>query len=172
MVHDPDCQKQANESHDVVSVPENTISSENGKICGQKPKSQRPVKITQVQQYVGPLPPASELGVYEQILPGAAERILAMAEREQSHRHQREDLERQNEMEVTRGKITYTFRGQCLSFGFIVLLVGLTAILAYWKQVEAIGYVWGTTTCVIIGGMIWGIKFIRKSDKPSDKSSH
>lgn len=131
MVHDPDHPKQANESHDVISSPENAISSENGKIYGQKPKTQQLLKFTRVRQYVGPLPLASELGVDEQILPGAAERILAMAEKEQSHRHQCEDAERQNEMEVTRGKITYTFRGQCLSFGFIVLLIGLTAILAY-----------------------------------------
>ncbi len=72
-------------------------------------------------------------------------------------------------MEATRGKMAYTFRGQWLSFGFIVLLVGLTAVLA-WKQTGAIGCIWGATS-VIVGSMICGIKFIRKSDNSTDKSS-
>lgn len=35
----------------------------------------------------GPLPPPSILAGYEQVLPGAAERIVSMAEKEQAHRH-------------------------------------------------------------------------------------
>lgn len=34
----------------------------------------------------GPLPPAEELGKYEAICPGAADRILTMAEKQQQHR--------------------------------------------------------------------------------------
>jgi uncharacterized membrane protein len=37
--------------------------------------------------YRGPLPPPEHLEGYEKILPGAADRILSMAEKEQSHRH-------------------------------------------------------------------------------------
>ncbi len=93
MVHDPDRQEQDDESqHDVVSVPEKTISSENDKIHGRKLKSLEAIKLASYS-YAGPLPPASELNAYEQILPGAAERILAMTEKEQSHRHQSEDSE-------------------------------------------------------------------------------
>jgi len=40
----------------------------------------------QMVSYEGPLPPSAEFGRYEEILPGAAERILAMAEREQEAR--------------------------------------------------------------------------------------
>jgi uncharacterized membrane protein len=36
--------------------------------------------------YYGPLPPASQLGQYEDILPGAADRILTMAEEQAHHR--------------------------------------------------------------------------------------
>lgn len=43
------------------------------------------------QRFTGPLPPPDVLHGYEQVLPGAAERIVAMAEREQGHRHQVED---------------------------------------------------------------------------------
>jgi len=41
--------------------------------------------------YEGPLPPASEFEHYERVCPGAADRILAMAEKEESHRHETED---------------------------------------------------------------------------------
>ncbi|MEN0021263.1 MAG: DUF2335 domain-containing protein [Planctomycetota bacterium] len=37
--------------------------------------------------FSGPLPPAQELGRYDDVLPGTAERIIAMAEREQAARH-------------------------------------------------------------------------------------
>lgn len=41
-------------------------------------------------QYSGPLPLPQHYAEYEKILPGAADRILSMAEKEQNHRHSRE----------------------------------------------------------------------------------
>jgi uncharacterized membrane protein len=41
--------------------------------------------------YSGPLPPAADFERYNAALPGAAERILAMAEKEAAHRHDAED---------------------------------------------------------------------------------
>ena len=46
------------------------------------------VKIEQHSVYSGPLPPAEQFAAYESILPGSAERILQMAEKQQSHRMQ------------------------------------------------------------------------------------
>jgi uncharacterized membrane protein len=40
----------------------------------------------------GPLPTPEELFQYNQLIPGAAERIIAMAEREQAHRMNLEDM--------------------------------------------------------------------------------
>jgi uncharacterized membrane protein len=37
--------------------------------------------------YRGPLPPPELFGQYDSVVPGAADRILAMAEKEQAHRH-------------------------------------------------------------------------------------
>ena len=34
----------------------------------------------------GPLPPAEQIRAYEEVLPGSADRILSMAERQQEHR--------------------------------------------------------------------------------------
>ena len=39
-----------------------------------------------VTSYAGPLPPSAEFAQYEQILPGTAERIVSLAEKEAEHR--------------------------------------------------------------------------------------
>lgn len=47
----------------------------------------RATLIAQRRLYSGPLPPPESFEAYNLIVPGAAERILAMAEREVLHRH-------------------------------------------------------------------------------------
>ena len=44
-------------------------------------------RISSSISMTGPLPPPSILAGYEQVLSGAAERIVSMAEKEQEHRH-------------------------------------------------------------------------------------
>lgn len=58
-------------------------------------KSKNSPEITEsvdpvVTSYPGPIPPASVLAEYEQLLPGSAERLIRMAEQEQLHRHRLE----------------------------------------------------------------------------------
>jgi uncharacterized membrane protein len=53
----------------------------------------------------GPLPPPEQLAQYEQIIPGAANRILTLAERQTNHR-----------MEIISAQIRQSARGQWLAF--------------------------------------------------------
>ncbi|MEJ5188448.1 MAG: DUF2335 domain-containing protein [Breznakiellaceae bacterium] len=56
------------------------------------PFAQQQQHIVQQQSiYSGPLPPSSELAHYNDIIPGAAERILRMAEEEGNHRRKMEE---------------------------------------------------------------------------------
>lgn len=68
--------------------------------------------------YSGPIPPPEMLGGYERVLPGASDRILSMAEREQNHRHAEK------------------MRGQIFAFLIAAALTCLSAYLifkeAYW----------------------------------------
>jgi uncharacterized membrane protein len=52
---------------------------------------QRPEVVERIVEaawaYSGPLPPPSMLRGYDAVIPGAAERILSLAEREATHRH-------------------------------------------------------------------------------------
>jgi len=76
-------------------------------------------KITLTQeQFSGPLPPPAALEHYECILAGSADRIIAMAEREATHRH---ELEKS----LINSEIIETRLGQILGF-----LIGSIAIIA------------------------------------------
>lgn len=69
-------------------------------------------------QYNGPIPPPNMLQQYDDILPGAAERILRMAEEQSAHR-------KELEKKVIEGDDKRASRGQV--FGFIIALVVITA---------------------------------------------
>lgn len=87
--------------------------------------------------YSGPLPPAEQMRQYEDILPGSANRILSMAERQEAHRH---ELEKLTVQEAT----NRSWWGLRLGFVLAVMIIaigaaaiftghtpeGLTAILA------------------------------------------
>jgi uncharacterized membrane protein len=69
----------------------------------------------------GPIPSAAQFQAYEKTLPGSADRILAMAEREQQHRHSY-DLQSMS--------WEYIYSGAGLIFGFLVA-VALVAGAVY-----------------------------------------
>jgi uncharacterized membrane protein len=75
-------------------------------------------------QYTGPLPPPEALKKYEEILPGAAERIMCMAEKQAQHRQKLEEM-------IVRANNRDSLLG--LIFGFIIGLAtiggGLFCIL-------------------------------------------
>lgn len=75
------------------------------------------VRHEQTVSYSGPLPAPSDLQRFEQILPGAAERIMKMAEQQAVHR-------RQLETQVISSGVRKSERG--LVFG---LIIGITAIV-------------------------------------------
>lgn len=58
---------------------------------GQTPLQEGQATLLQVRtEFSGPLPPPDALEKYERASPGAAERIIAMAETQSSHRHELE----------------------------------------------------------------------------------
>ncbi len=74
--------------------------------------------LTVSKQHSGPLPPAEEIAIYEQTLPGAAERVFGYMEREQAFRH---ELARKEQ-----GALNWeTLRGQ--AFGFLIMAGSLGA---------------------------------------------
>jgi uncharacterized membrane protein len=56
----------------------------------RQPNQSAELRIQTALRYSGPLPPPEALERYNQVLPGAAERIIAMAESQHSHRQELE----------------------------------------------------------------------------------
>lgn len=63
------------------------------------------VSVEKSSSFAGPLPPPSLFNAYEKTLPGAADRILTMAEKEQDNRHDNNrDMLQQFKVERKRGQ--------------------------------------------------------------------
>ena len=81
-------------------------------------KQQNQVIQQQSVVYSGPLPPSNEFSSYEKALPGAAERILSMAEKEAEHR-------RENENIIVQHSVRKSSLGQIFAFILALISMGL-----------------------------------------------
>lgn len=86
----------------------------------------------------GPLPPPDSLKQYEQILPGIAERIVAMAEQEQKTRLElmrSEAKQKETLLEITnresQAATKAVVRGQWLGFSVVVVCVACATVCAF-----------------------------------------
>lgn len=78
-----------------------------------------------MERYSGPLPHPKILSGYEQILPGTADRIVAMAEREQEHRHNMQEKMIKTESRDSVGEMVCAFVLSVLCIIGAVLVVYL-----------------------------------------------
>lgn len=114
-------------------------------LLGNLPEDQaREFRAIKAQSFFsGPLPPPAVLKNYDEALPGAAERIFALTEKEQSHRHQWENKALASEISYSRlglwlgaaalfaviiGVVVCAFIGQAWAAGTLGAL-GLTGIV-------------------------------------------
>ena len=80
-------------------------------------------QMTQIEWH-GPLPTPDTLIKYDEIVPGAAERILSMAEKEMQHRHQKEDT-----LLKYNGRLIIT--STIFAFLCVIVLGGILAFAIY-----------------------------------------
>lgn len=79
-----------------------------------------------LEGHSGPLPCSKEFEAYERVSPGAANRILIMAEQEQMHRHKMEEMLTAAAVQDTKDERKEIKRAQWLawSLGLVVLMIG------------------------------------------------
>jgi uncharacterized membrane protein len=79
--------------------------------------------------YSGPVPPAAELRAIDEVVPGAAERIIGMAERDIAHQAMIERLAAETEARDTReGRIASVAVPVCgMATGLVIALLGAPA---------------------------------------------
>lgn len=76
------------------------------------------------KSFSGPLPPSEDFARYEQVTPGAGDRILKMAEDQAKHRQSLE-------MKMLKSEVRSTLIGQIMAFSIcvIVLVAGIYFVL-------------------------------------------
>lgn len=94
--------------------------------------------VASVQQYSGPLPPASELAAYKKVMADAPERIIAMAEKEQNHRHN-------YDVRILNAGRIESLLGQIFAFVIVLAFLAASIYLAMnnheWVAVTIIGII-------------------------------
>ncbi len=109
---------------------------------------------TRVSEYSGPLPPVEDFEGYERVLPGAADRIMTMAEKEQKLRMQAAPRILDNESKQINGAVA-------TSIGMIIV-----AGLAVWQGFDLLAVFFGAPglASLIRQIFIWW----RESKKPDE----
>ncbi len=120
------------------------------------------------EQFHGPIPHPSILNEYEKLLPGSADRILSMAEKETQHRHKMETKAIDAEIEGLKNEASDTKRGQ-----YFGLVIGVIAIISG-AYTSIHGYPWPGTFFGAGGvvGLVSAFIAGRKSDASHDRAQH
>lgn len=119
----------------------------------------------------GPLPSPEILAQYDKVVPGAALRIIEMAEAQAKHRRELERTQMEANVSIARQGLQLDSRGQL--FGFIIAITGLGAA-AFTVYLVPNGY--GVAAAAAFGGvplasLIYAYMHGRKPDsKPSETS--
>ncbi|WP_372000981.1 DUF2335 domain-containing protein [Tistrella mobilis] len=107
--------------------------------------------------FSGPLPPPALFAHYEDVLPGAAERILALTEREQAHRHR-------FEADALHAEVRYSNLGMWLGAGVLIFVLIATCFCAYIGHGEVAIAIAGLGVAGVVGAFIRG-KGSHRSDQ-------
>lgn len=155
----------------VAPVPGEEPAADIDHILEQLPAGQRAEVlriIASMESHSGWLPSPKYLRDYEAILPGLAERIVALPEREQAHRHKVVE-------QAVRDDAALKRRGQALAMASLVLLLALSVLLIAEGE-----YAWGARIAIfgivgVVGIFVTGrwadIKAAKASAEKEEESS-
>jgi uncharacterized membrane protein len=132
--------------------------------------------------WYGPLPPPSLLAEFDKVIPGGAERIFALAERQAGHRQKleekeqilREDQARQ-EFELSRDALAKEFRIATLGAVSAFILSMTTVFLSFWAIFH--GYplegslLGGGTIAALVGAFLYGSHIKKRVGDPPAATS-
>ncbi|MBR1437466.1 MAG: DUF2335 domain-containing protein [Synergistaceae bacterium] len=134
----------------------------------QQKKNPHEVSIVASSQsltYSGPLPPASEIAMYEKVCPGSADRILKMAEQQAKHRQNIEAVAVKTSSERSILGVKYAFYSAISAF----VLSGVCFCLG---QTAAGGAIFGGTLVSLVTAFIYGTKSSRQEREEKWEKAH
>lgn len=115
--------------------------------------------VSTAQLYSGPIPPAGQLAQYEDVLPGLADRIVGMAERNAAHRHSLEKA-------VVEGNVRAQARGQVCAFILALVVLGVGC----WLLIEGktgLGLWLMLGDVLALAGVFLGARWMQKKERES-----
>jgi uncharacterized membrane protein len=114
----------------------------------KRQEAERVVGMVLQRIHSGPLPAPEDLANYDAICPGAADRIISMAEGNMSHRQSMET-------QLVRSEYGLRRRGQWLA---LIALFAMLAVIAFtfWLGQPIAGSVLGSATLIAVTGMFLG----------------
>lgn len=120
-------------------------------------EAERVIGMVLHKSHSGPLPAPEDLAHYDATCPGAAHRIITMAEANMDHRHSMEKT-------LVRSEYGLRSRGQWLA---IIALFAMLAVIAFtfWLGQPIAGAVLGSATLIAVTGMFLG----REKEGPEQK---
>ncbi len=113
------------------------------------------------ESHRGPLPAARELRSYDLVLPGAAERIVAMAEREQLHRHSLEGR-------IVTTETNLRGRGQIFALGALTLTLSVVALFGFLGAAGPGAWMGGTVIVGVVAAFL-GQRYFQRTSNESDE---
>lgn len=130
----------------------------------QKGEALKALMIIKEESFEGPIPSPSIFKEYESTLPGSADRILKMAESQQSHRIELEKSAINSQMK--QGE-----RGQFFGFVIFLFCIALTIVFILFDMKTFAGIFATGTMAVLVGLFIHGKVEIKKDLKSKKKST-
>ena len=123
----------------LASRSESDIEPAAGGSANVSPKT----TTTSISTFRGPIPPPEILARYESVLPGTAERIISMAERQATHRQSLETTAEETVKAVIEGDSRKETLGMWLGAIVAVFLIACGTFAVY------NGYDWAGTTMIV-----------------------
>ncbi len=117
-----------------------------------------------LQGFAGPLPAPEILAAYDEVLPGLAERIVRLTEREQQHRHELEKGELAFLQQRAHAEATRLSVGQWAGLGLACVLVMAGILFGYLGNHVAMGLVLLPALFEAIGRLVRASRRRRKED--------
>lgn len=120
-------------------------------------------KLTAVmERYSGPIPHPTIIGEYEKILPGSADRILSMAEKQSEHRQKLEN-------NAVKSQTRNSTLGLIFGFVIVLLFVGLGGYALHLGQLGFAFTSFITSLGGLVGTFMYGTYSKRKEREENQK---
>ncbi|MFC5920876.1 DUF2335 domain-containing protein [Neisseria weixii] len=118
----------------------------------------RPRLIQQIiaRHHMGPLPDPDDMARYGSIIPNGAERIMQMAEKEQSARLQMEEKEQQERFSYLKQEQAIKKRGQWFACFSVIVFAAISVYLIYSGSPTAGALLMGASLATVVLAFIAG----------------